>query len=383
VRVLVTNAEERSVVAACRCLHAAGHEVTAVGETRRAAAHWSRSVSRRLVLPDPREDAEAFVGGLAAELEARPHGALLAATDPALCAVAAARERLEPLAPTGLPAPDAVARSLDRLALVDAARAAGLDTPPTRACADVREATDCARAFGWPVLLKARHPVVHGGARVVQSPPARPAADAAELAEMLPRYGTPCLIQRAGPGPVHSFAGVLGGGRLLAFVASRYVRTWPPAAGSVAFSETISVDDAVRESVAALVGELGWEGIFELEAVGSGDGLGFAAIDFNPRPYGSMALASAAGAPLAAIWADHVAGADPPPPAAGPVIARPGVRYRWEDADLRNVLDRLRHGRLGAAARIAAPRRGTTHPFFRTSDPGPLLARIVAIAGRD
>lgn len=373
-RVLVTNAEERSVVATCRCLHRGGHEVTAVGESRRAAAHWSRAVAHRVVLPDPRDDAEAFATGLEAELRARPAGALIAATDPALCAVAHARERLEPLTRTGLPAPDAVARSLDRLALVDAARAAGLDTPPTRACDGRDEAVACAEAFGWPVLVKARHPVAHAGARVVQAPPARPAADAAALAAMLGRYGTPVLVQRAATGSVHSFGGVVHDGSLRGLVASRYVRTWPPDAGSVAFSETFSPSEEVVGAVTTLVRELGWEGIFELEAVGDVDG-GLSAIDFNPRPYGSMALAAAAGAPLASIWADRLAGRP-----GAPVVARPGVRYRWEDADLRNALDRARRGRLGEAARVLAPRRRVAHPYLRATDPGPFVARLAAIA---
>jgi predicted ATP-grasp superfamily ATP-dependent carboligase len=373
VRVLVTNAEERSVVAACRCLDRAGYEVTAVSGTRPAAAHWSRSVARRLSLPDARDDAGAFLAGLEAELGARPYAALIAATDPALAAVAHGRERLDALTTTGLPGADAVARSLDRLALVDAARAAGLDTPPTRACTDLAEAAGCAEAFGWPVLLKARRPAAYEDGVVVQSPPARPAADATELAEMLPRYGTPVLIQRAGTGPVHSFAGVMAGGRLLAFVASRYVRTWPPSAGSVAFSETVAPDPELRTRTETLVREIGWEGIFELEAIRGEDG-GFAAIDFNPRPYGSMALAGAAGAPLASVWVDWLTGRNP-----APVLGRGGVRYRWEDADMRNVAHCARRGRLGAAARILWPRRGTTHPFFRVRDPGPFFARLATI----
>jgi predicted ATP-grasp superfamily ATP-dependent carboligase len=142
----------------------------------------------------------------------------------------------------------------------------------------------------------------------------------------------------------------------------------------VAFSETVAPDPEPRERTEALVREIGWEGIFELEAVRGANG-GFAAIDFNPRPYGSMALAGAAGAPLAAVWVDWLTGRRPTF-----ALGRPGVRYRWEDADLRNAADRARRGRLGEAARILTPRRGTTHPFFRLRDPGPLAARLVAIA---
>jgi predicted ATP-grasp superfamily ATP-dependent carboligase len=371
--VLVTNAEERSVVAACRALHAAGYRVTGVGASRLAAGHWSRAVDRRLVLPDPRDDLESFVGGLEEELRGGGYAALVAATDPALLAVALARERLEPLVAIGLPEPAAVDRSLDRLALLDAARAAGVDSPPSYPCEDLDAALRHARELGFPVLLKARHPVVPAGATVAQSPPARPAGDPAQLAEMLPRYGFPCLVQRNDTGPVYSFAGVFADDRLLAFAASRYVRTWPPAAGSVAFSETVEPEESMRRQTETLMRAIGWEGIFELELIRSPDG-SFAAIDFNPRPYGSMALAHGAGAPLAAIWVDWLTGRDPQT-----AVARPGVRYRWEDADLRNVTWRLRRGRVRDAARVLRPHRGVVHPYFRLADPGPLAARLLDV----
>ena len=113
--------------------------------------------------------------------------------------------------------------------------------------------------------------------------------------------------------------------------------------------------------------------MFQLELVEGRDGL--ASIDFNPRPYGSLALAVAAGANLPAILVDALLGRAP----AARVVARPGVRYRWEETEVLNALVALRAGRVGDAARIATPRRGTTHAFFRASDPAPLAARAVGV----
>src|SRR5947207_4492167 len=59
-RVLITNAEERSVLAACRSLHDGGYDVTAVSFTRLAAAQWSRSCKLRIRANDVRLSAEAF-----------------------------------------------------------------------------------------------------------------------------------------------------------------------------------------------------------------------------------------------------------------------------------------------------------------------------------
>jgi len=166
------------------------------------------------------------------------------------------------------------------------------------------------------------------------------------------------------------------GDGIVAFVVARYLRTFPPEAGNVAFAETVVPPDGLRDRVDALMGELGWEGIFELELMRGDDGR-FHAIDVNPRLYGSLALATRAGAPLAVILCDWILGRP-----TAPVTARAGVRYRWEDADLRHALAQLRQGRVRAAASALAPRRDVAHAHFRLSDPGPLAARFVSLGRR-
>ena len=64
----------------------------------------------------------------------------------------------------------------------------------------------------------------------------------------------------------------------------------------------------LRSRVSALLTDLGWEGLFELELIEREDG-GWHAIDMNPRPYGSMALAIGAGCNLPALWCRHLLGA--------------------------------------------------------------------------
>jgi predicted ATP-grasp superfamily ATP-dependent carboligase len=171
-------------------------------------------------------------------------------------------------------------------------------------------------------------------------------------------------------------AGVMIPGEMVAFAVARYVRTWPPEAGNVAFAETVEPPDGLREKVAAMLDALGWTGIFELELIRS-DGGEFFSIDLNPRLYGSLALASRAGAPLAAIFCDWLLDRRP-----ARVTARAGVRYRWEDADLRYVVARLRSHRYRDAVAALRPRRDVAHAHFRLSDPGPMLARALLLSGR-
>jgi predicted ATP-grasp superfamily ATP-dependent carboligase len=161
---------------------------------------------------------------------------------------------------------------------------------------------------------------------------------------------------------------------VVAFALSRYLRTWPQRAGNVAFAETIEPPDGLRDRVGRLLAELGWYGIFELELMRSAGGA-FHAIDLNPRLYGSLAHATRAGAPLAVVFCDWVLGRG-----ARRVTARPGVRYRWEDADARHAIASLRARRFGDALEVLRPHRDVAHAHFRLDDPGPLAARALLLA---
>jgi predicted ATP-grasp superfamily ATP-dependent carboligase len=186
----------------------------------------------------------------------------------------------------------------------------------------------------------------------------------------------PFVVQRFERAPFVSCTGVVADGRLLALTFSRVARLWPPGAGMHAFSETVAPPDGLPERVRALLGSLGWQGIFQLQLLELADGR-LAVIDLNPRVFASIALDADAGANLAAVWCDWLLGRDP-----APVTARPARRYRWEEGDLCHFAWQLRHRRLRAAAGVLLPHRRVTHAWFRATDPGPLLARGLNLAFR-
>jgi predicted ATP-grasp superfamily ATP-dependent carboligase len=389
-RVLLTNAEERSMLAACRGLHRAGYEVTCASFTALAAAQWSRACHRRLSVADPRRDAGRFVEQLRGELTRLPYTALLPGSDSALLAISRGRERLAGLTALGLPAAEVIERVLSRERLAEAAREAGLTAAESIRCAGPDEVPRAAHELGFPVVLKSTHAVLagiggDGGDAAPGAPKGQIVGSEDELGELAATFGAPLLVQRVIPGELISCGGVHAGGRLPGVAVSRYLRTWPPDGGSVTFSETMAPPPGLEDAVRRLLGILGWEGIFELELIrpsrsadapGSGPA-GFVAIDLNPRPYGSMALANAAGAPLATIWCDWLLGRHP-----RRALARPGCRYRWEDGDLRHLAWQLRRGRYRAAAAVLRPHRNVTHAHFEISDPLPLPIRGLHLASR-
>jgi cation diffusion facilitator CzcD-associated flavoprotein CzcO/predicted ATP-grasp superfamily ATP-dependent carboligase len=374
-RVLLTDGEDRSVLAACRGLRAGGFEVDVVGGARPAPTHWSRACGDRVHLPHPLVDERSFVDGLEQAVRRRGYSLLLPGSDASLLAVSAHRSRLEPHTRVGLPSHEIVLAATSKTVLTEAAVAAGFVEPETVVCAGVPSALAAARRLGFPVVLKPVRSVVSFGGRM-EHHGSTTVVDEQALEAMARVYGDPCLVQAHETGPVTSFAGVLADGGLLATAVSRYQRTWLPTAGNACYSTSIDPPRGLAEAVSDLVVRLGWQGIFELELIERPDG-SFVPIDFNPRVYGSLALALRAGANIPAVWCDWALGGRPLP-----VRARPGVSYRWEDADLRHFLFQLRRGQVAAAMKVLRLRRGTAHPHFELADPAPLAARALLLARR-
>ncbi len=380
-RVLLTNAEERSMLAVTRCLHMGGYRVTAASPTRLAPGQWSRACDRRVRLPDARSDAPGFLKGLRRELQSNRYETLIAGSDSALLAISRDRAQLEELTRLGLPPHAVVQASLNRERLAEAAAQVGLTPAMSIRCSNHQEVLAAAKELGFPIVLKSTDAAIDGAPQSVQAvPKSHVVRDPKELEEALSSFVGDLLVQRYLRGMLLSFGGVIANGQLLGLAVSRYHRTWPPSGGSLSYGKTVSPPAVLEDLVEHLLDVLKWEGIFELELIQkdadgpTGEACAFVPIDLNPRPYGSMALARAAGAPLASIWCDWLLDRSAPN-MSPPIRACAGSRYRWEDGELRHLWWQLRRGNLLAAAVPLRPNRRVTHAHFERTDPMPLLAR--------
>ena len=373
--VIITEAGERGPLAACRSLAAAGYAVDAVAETRLAASFWSRSCHRRLVLPGPREHPEAFAAALTGLVRAQSYAVLVPGGEATLLAVADHGERLSPFVRTGLPTRDVIEKCLDKTVLLREGAAVGMPPPASIVCTP-SEARAAARQLGYPIALKPSRSILRQSSGMRQAGTKLVTTDE-EVQHAVKGLGTPVIVQRfERAGERLSCAGVFAAGELLGLAVARYERTWPPSAGAASFARTIRPHEQLVTAATDLLLRLGWEGIFELEVLGLPGG-GLAVMDLNPRLFGWLALAIAAGADLPAIWCDFLLGRK-----RSPVIARPGVAYRWEEAELGNLVLLCRRGRIREAATMLVPSRGVVHAHFRVADPLPLTARFADLGRR-
>jgi predicted ATP-grasp superfamily ATP-dependent carboligase len=374
-RVLVTDAEERSVLATCRGLAAAGYHVSTVAEERFAPGHWSRFSKERITLARAQADPEGYVERLSRVLRSGEYDLVMPGTELSLLPISERRGLIEPYARLGLPPHDVVLRALNKPLFESQARAAGLAPPRTVTCSTAEEARRAMRELQFPLIVKPARSVMWKNGRL-QKQSAQVVSDAALFEGTVATAEVPLTLQEyvSGP-PITSCAGVRVDGRLLGLTFARYARTYPPQVGMAALATTVAPPRSLIHKVEVLLGLVDWCGIFELELLELGEHR-FGAIDFNPRPFGWMALAVGAGANLPALWCDHVLGRR----SVSPDGARVGVRYRWEDGDIGNAVAQLRRGRFRSAAAVLRPHRRVVHAHFRIDDPAPLLARMLLIA---
>ena len=361
--VLVTDAEERSSLAACRGLARAGYRVTAVAGATPAPSHWSRACHRRVTLPDPREHPDAYLRGLEDILRGERHAFLLASTDVTTWLISEHRERFEGLVDLVLPAPETVRAILDKGLLIEEASAVDLAAPESLICHDLEGGLAAAAELGFPLIVKSRRSFVATGSGFNRMS-VRLVTEPAALVDALAGVESPFIVQRyERGGSVVSCSGVMTPEGLLGFAAVRWERRWPVDEGATSYCQTIKPPDGLAARVEKLLAGVGFWGIFELELLELSEGR-LLAIDLNPRLFGWLALPVAAGANLPALLVDWLRGLDP-----APVEARAGVYYRWEDADLRHFLWQLRKGNVNAALRVLRVRRRVVHPHFQLTDP--------------
>ncbi|MDQ3751489.1 MAG: hypothetical protein M3333_01165 [Actinomycetota bacterium] len=322
-------------VAAVRALAAAGYHPAVAFSTPISLAASSRHCLRQIRVPSHRSDE--YVGAIGAELDSRPYLAVLPTTDISLRAL----NRPE-------------IRFLDKARIAQLAPGAGLETPPTTLYASTDELLHEAGRLDYPVMVK---PTVKHAARVAHGPD--------DLRWWSSRAGEVLVQPFLQNEEEYGVAGLVWEGTMVASVRQRHIRTWPPEAGSACAARTVAVDREIEAGLLRLLE--GYNGIFEA------DFMGRYLIDVNPRVYASLLLAVAAGANLVGLYCDLLRGEEVPR-----VEARPGVFYRWLDADVRNLIGAWRDNRMGAREALGAlkPQRGTVYALESSDDPRPTVARV-------
>ncbi len=374
--VLLCGDEAAASLGSARALRDAGHVPWAAVAQEETYVSHSRAIAGCDLIPDPYgRPAEATARAIAEIAARRGAEVVLPATEGALRALTGREDLFERGTVIGTAPVEAFDVAVDKVAFGDLATAAGFESLPTVevSAADVDDRVD---QLPLPGIAKPRSSVGElsdgsigiAGVHLVDD-----VASVRRLVEAQPEIRW--LVQRRVNGTLAAIGGVAWQGRLICAVHQVSPRIWPTDAGITAFAVTVAPDEGRERALAHLLAEIGWSGVFGLQFL-LVDGHAYP-IDFNPRIYGSISLAIAAGLNLPAIWTDLLLEREPEVGA-----YRIGVGYRAEYADARALRASWRSGRRAEAIRGALPRRRTAHSVFSLRDPAPGAAAAVRLLKR-
>lgn len=371
---LLAHVRDRGVVTAARALARAGWRV-GVGSPRRdgGLVGASRAVAQVHVVPRPTGDGDAFVAGVRAAQAQGGYDVVVGSGDDWMSAVSYYRDAL-PL-PVAHPPRDVVTAAMDRVTLSRVAEQVGVTTPLTQSLPISQD-----ERLGAPVVVKNRShwaPGQHRRHRIE----AKVCPTEEQLQAHLLDFGgveDEPVLQEMVHGHLSALVGVMHQGRLIGRVAQISPRLWPTPSGASARAITVPVDPDLASRSEALLRELGWTGLVELQFLVPSDGIP-RLIDLNGRFYGSLALAERSRPGLVDASLRGAVGLPVPELADG----LPGVRYHWLPGDLRRA---VRERRGGLAADVLATLSwspGAQHSLLCTGDPGPLLDLLGGRLGPD
>ncbi len=302
----------------------AGHRVTALA--RSTDLPLRRLPIDVVTIPAPEVDAEAAVAATAELLDGpdRPD-VTLPLDDVGLWLLDAALRRRpgSPVTPAG--AVDDLARlALDKTIQLEAARAAGLDVPPTWV---VRRASDIPDDLPLPAIVKPALAIDDRAGRVTK-PDARYLTDAATVDRLrteLAEPGPPLLIQPLVAGVGRAVFGFATGDEVVAWSGHRRLRMMNPHGSGSSACRSEAPDDQLRSTVERFIRHVGWRGPFMVELLADeANRLWF--MELNGRLWGSLALCRRQGFDHPAWAVAHALDPgfrpDPPPAPAAPIVQR-------------------------------------------------------------
>jgi predicted ATP-grasp superfamily ATP-dependent carboligase len=360
---ILSSSNLRGGIAGARRLRQAGWTVFAGVSDPTGPLAWTRAVEAVHPVVPPERDLEAFLTGVEQAVRASGAEVVFPTGDAELLALSHGRDRISAVVP--LVDDAAVRRLVDKLELVNAAQAAGLDGPLTVPTGEVGYAS-----MSYPVIVKSRFHWLPGYA---PGAPSRLDAtlcateqDARRRALEMESAGAQVVLQELIHGMhvnVHGLSDQRG--TLLGATQQESPPLFfPPGAGLRIRSVVVPLDPVLESGVRRLLSDSRWFGFAGITFVRGSDGR-YRVIDFNGRVPAHLEASAGAGPNYLAMWAALATDRTPP------ALLEPklGQRNHWLEGDLRRVLRERRGGLLRDLAGSLIYSVGASHTVLKRDDP--------------
>ena len=342
-RILITDGDTRSALAATRSLGKRGHEIIVASERIPCLSSSSRHCSDRYTYPSPLLYPDGFVDRIVhLATECTVH-ALLPMTEVSTLLLAENRKRLPTGAQLPLASAEAIAKASNKAEVIELARNLQVAIPETLTIESAAQIDAIATKLKYPTVIKPARSRIRTSAGYIPTSVsyARDAADLIRRIRTAPAIEFPLLLQERIEGPGVGVFACYEDDKPRALFAHRRLREKPPSGGVSVLRESAALDARAVESANRLLEALDWRGVAMVEFKRDVRDNSLKLMEINGRFWGSLQLAIDAGVDFPAILMDIVAGQPP----ASPPEYRIGVRSRWFWGDVDSLLAVLLHSR--------------------------------------
>ena len=334
-RILITDSDIRSALAAVRALGRRGHEVFVAGERHPSLASVSRYCAAFERYPSPTNDPQGFLNAILKAVTARNIDVVIPMAEVSTLLLTTHQDQLPPNVILPFPAAAAVAAAADKSQVLRIASELGVPIPATIVCNNAAEALAQVERIGFPVVMKATRSRVWSGTQWL-STSVRYAPDRSSFETHIAQISPliyPLLLQERIQGPgvgvflCHDDSG------MVASFAHRRIREKPPSGGVSVLSESTLPDPTALEHANRLLHALQWRGVAMVEFKRDSRDGSLKLMEINGRFWGSLQLAIDAGVDFPGLLVEIAQGRRPAAPQ-----YRVGVRTRWLLGDLDALL---------------------------------------------
>lgn len=343
-RVLVIGDDRRIALAIARSLGRTGLQVDIAWNTMAAVLASSRYVSKTLELPLP-SDEPAWTNAVSNLLADGTYELAIPATECALFALHRSRDVLRRLTRLAVPNHGGFTKATSKSAIGEIAERLGIPIPSSRTIANQRQLDTCLQELTEKTVIK---PVTSIDSSVpaeklfVQI--ARTDSDCRRIMKPLLAKQIPAVFQQWIPGHGEGVCFLAREGRLL--TAFQHRRLHETSGHGSTYRESVAIDPELHHATARIISELGYTGVGMCEFRRDPDSGRWWFLELNPRFWGSLPLAVAAGADFPADLYEMLVNGR----TEFDSNYRIGLRHRDLTGDLRWVWRTLRKGRSTASA---------------------------------
>ena len=385
-KLLITDADQRSSLAVTRSLGKKGVEVIAADHGTSALSAKSKYCAGFFTYPSPYDHPDMFCDALHDEIVKRHIEIIFPMTDVTTYLILMNKARYEDHARIPFPSFDAYSSLTDKHFLFNTAQQLGIPCPETVVVDSQNKPMNDLADLHFPLVVRPNRSHIYRKGTWT-SMPVRYASNLQELEVIIndERYqDITLLVQEHIMGQGSGVFSIFNNGKPIGFFAHKRLREKPPTGGVSVLRESIPVDQEMKNHVVKLLSHLNWHGVAMVEfKVDEKTGISYL-IEVNGRLWGSLQLAIDAGVDFPYLLFQMALGELSEQPV---THYKTGVRSRWMLGDLDHLYIRLTHELKYLSPRYPSKlkcimeflklyEKNTKYEVESFSDPGPWIYEV-------